>query len=389
MNYSEESWRPTQELQNNLRSATGRRHVELAGSGTAALMAACSLAPREKSRVLIPAIACPQVAYAVWYANREPVLADVRESDATIDPERVAQALHGDPRIGTVVAVHLYGHRADMDALRVVTRANGVLLIEDAAQAQGGVHPNGCPYGGSGDASILSFGHTKIIDAGGGGALLFDDDVLAAQAHSVIVKLSPPRDRIDELRAHYARIFYGLWGAYCFDNRFATLFRQLPELFRDMFLHGCTAAQIERISKALPCLAEELAHRRRVFRTYDAELRRLPGVRLFQVDAYLAAPWRFSFRVPVKVRDQILTSLRGAGLHASGWYPSLAGWCVQMSPGCATRLPVADAIGSEVINLWVDRTTSDTAVADAVRVIAAALSDNRAPHSRGTADQGK
>src|SRR4051812_15337399 len=78
----------------------GRRHAVLTGSGTAALAIACQQAAPDRNRIVIPAIACAQVLFAVRYAGREPVLADVREADGTLDADSVASLLKSDPSIG-------------------------------------------------------------------------------------------------------------------------------------------------------------------------------------------------------------------------------------------------------------------------------------------------
>lgn len=360
-------------LSEKLGSLAGRKHVHITGSGTAALMVACSLSPPERPRVLIPAISCPQVAYGVMYANREPVLTDVRESDATIDPQRVAAALAADPSIGAVVGVHLYGHAADLDALRAVTRSHGALLIEDAAQAQGGSYPDGSPFGSKGDVSVMSFGHTKIIDAGGGGALMLDDEVMARSADRRISRLPSPPENIAELRQQYSRLYYAMWEAYSMDPRFGMLFRPMPSLFRRLFVHAATEDRIARIVNVLPGLNEALRHRRMMFSVLEIALQDVPGVRVFRVNSDIAAPWRFSFRVPSSARHRLLEALRGARFHASAWYPSLSGWCVPVKGGRDRDFPVARAIGSEVVNLWIDESTAPEDARRAAQLVAARM----------------
>jgi dTDP-4-amino-4,6-dideoxygalactose transaminase len=87
--------------------------------------------------------------------------------------------------VKAIIAVHLYGHPADLDRLQRLARTHGVLLIEDAAQAHGAW----CVAGGRrqragsiGDAACFSFYPTKNLGAmGDAGAVVTDRDEVAAR----------------------------------------------------------------------------------------------------------------------------------------------------------------------------------------------------------------
>lgn len=360
-----------------LAESVGRRHAVLTGSGTAALMMACRQVPGDRRKIIVPAIACSQVMYAVLYAGKTPVFADVRLQDATIDPGHVAELLAADPGIGAVIAVHLYGHRAKTDALCSLTRQRSVLLIEDAAQAQGGRHPDGRQFGAAGDLSIISFGHTKILDAGGGGVLLFDDPDFASRIRGDAADLPPAPDNIMLLAGHYSRLFYTAWEAYRTDPRFAVLFDPLPEVFRTLFVHSTNELQAQKIMAVLPDLADELAHRRDLYTVYYEALRSVPGVILFDSDINTIAPWRFSFRVPREVRQGLLSALRGAGYNASSWYPCLSDWTPAGRNPANSDVPVARTLEAEIVNLWLTRDHSRTTVASLAALIAQVLSQSK------------
>jgi dTDP-4-amino-4,6-dideoxygalactose transaminase len=83
------------------------------------------------------------------------------------------------PRTRAIMAVHLYGQLADVAALSAVATEQGLLLIEDAAQAHG-ASAAGRKAGAWGDAAGFSFFPTKNLGAlGDGGAVVTDDDALA------------------------------------------------------------------------------------------------------------------------------------------------------------------------------------------------------------------
>lgn len=367
-----------QHVERLIADMAGRRFAVLTGSGTTAIAMACELIPPDRNRVVIPAITCAQVLYAVRYAGREPVLADVRDRDATIDPAFVATLLERDPSIGGVIAVHTYGHAADMDALRELARRHDVLLIEDAAQAQGGSFASGRAYGSAGDIAVMSFGHTKILDAGGGGAVLFDrEDWL--QSCAIRTSSLPRKAAENELRELHSRLYYEIWAACRSDPRFAALFDRFAELFQDLFMFGVSPQQAKRIAATLPALEAELRQRRRLFEAYRAQLAGQAGVRLFDVDVNFIAPWRFSFRVAAAVRDKLLDALRSAGHHASAWYPCLTAWSPEARFAGAPQVPTAEALQAEIVNVWVDGTVTEADAQDASAIVRRTLSEGEHP----------
>jgi dTDP-4-amino-4,6-dideoxygalactose transaminase len=117
----------------------------------------------------------PTVA-AIRMAGAVPVLVDICEDTYCLDPERLTTALS--PRTKAIIAVHLYGHPADIDAIRVA--APGIPIVEDCAQAQGATLGTK-PVGGLGDAGCFSFYPTKNLAAiGDGGAVAANDALVAS-----------------------------------------------------------------------------------------------------------------------------------------------------------------------------------------------------------------
>jgi len=104
----------------------------------------------------------------ILQAGASPVYADVDPRTLNLDPAAVERALT--PKTKAILAVHLYGQPADMDALSDVSRRKGLLLLEDAAQAAGSCHKSRMA-GALGKAASFSFYPGKNLgaygDAGG------------------------------------------------------------------------------------------------------------------------------------------------------------------------------------------------------------------------------
>jgi dTDP-4-amino-4,6-dideoxygalactose transaminase len=106
---------------------------------------------------------------AVTYAGARPVLVDIDPRSFTMDPSAIEAAIT--PRTKAILPVHLYGQSADMDPIMEIARRNGLVVIEDAAQAHGAKY-KGRPVGSIGDMACFSFYPGKNLGAyGEGGAV--------------------------------------------------------------------------------------------------------------------------------------------------------------------------------------------------------------------------
>jgi dTDP-4-amino-4,6-dideoxygalactose transaminase len=130
---------------------------------------------------------------SILRAGAEPVLADIDERTFNLSAEAV-RGLAGEDRIRGVMPVHLYGQCADMTAVNAIAQQNGMLVVEDAAQAFGASW-DGVRAGGLGDAAAFSFYPTKNLSAYG-------------DAGMVTTKSEITNERARMLRAHGMRRRY-------------------------------------------------------------------------------------------------------------------------------------------------------------------------------------
>ncbi|TVR22713.1 MAG: DegT/DnrJ/EryC1/StrS family aminotransferase [Anaerolineaceae bacterium] len=113
---------------------------------------------------------------AIRQCGAEPVLCDVLTDDYTINTELVEALLS--PRTRALLPVDLYGHPANVKALRSLAQKHDLKIIEDAALATG-AHDHGQPAGAFADATIFSFAPFKPLGSVGNGAMVVtnDDDI--------------------------------------------------------------------------------------------------------------------------------------------------------------------------------------------------------------------
>ena len=162
----------------------GIPHCIGVNSGTDALALALRAAGvSHGAEVILPTLTAAGTAAAVVQAGGTPVLADVDPHTRNLDPASAAALIT--PRTRAVIAVHLHGIPAAVEALSVLTRRHELVLIEDCAQAHGATI--GARRAGTfGHAAAFSFYPTKNLGAvGDGGAVVTADAALAARVRAL------------------------------------------------------------------------------------------------------------------------------------------------------------------------------------------------------------
>ena len=127
--------------------------------------------------VIVPSNTYIATWLAASYAGATPIPVEPDERTYNIDPTQIEAAIT--PRTKAIIAVHLYGQPADMDAINTVAKKYQLKVIEDAAQAHGAFY-KGRRVGTLGDAAGFSFYPGKNLGAiGDGGAVTTNDPLLA------------------------------------------------------------------------------------------------------------------------------------------------------------------------------------------------------------------
>jgi dTDP-4-amino-4,6-dideoxygalactose transaminase len=183
-------------------------------SGTDALLLAlraCQVGPGDE--VIVPSHTAVATVAAVELAGARPIFADIQIDTFTLDPGAVAAALT--PRTRAIVAVHLYGQAADLDALAALAGRHGLALVEDCAQAHG-ARCQDRMVGTVGDIAAFSFYPTKNLGAvGDGGLVASGRPELLTRVRSLrqygwreryVSEVAGLNSRLDELQAALLRV---------------------------------------------------------------------------------------------------------------------------------------------------------------------------------------
>jgi perosamine synthetase len=169
----------TREFEIGLAQRFGVKYAFATNNCTGALIISLkTLGVGPGDEVIVPAFTFIASASVINLAGGTPVFVDINRDTFTIDPKEIEEAIT--PRTKAIIAVHLYGQAADMDAILAVAKRHNLPVLEDAAQGLG-VQFNGKPAGSFGVIGCTSFFTDKSITIGEGGAVLTNSDEVAKE----------------------------------------------------------------------------------------------------------------------------------------------------------------------------------------------------------------
>ena len=335
------------ELETALAEFCGARHAISCASGTDALLMvllAKSIGPGDA--VICPTFTFAATAEVVALLGATPVFADVEEASFNLDPHSlrsacaVARGLSLNPR--AVIPVDLFGQPADHERIAAAAQAEGLFVLDDAAQAFGATYRNR-RLGAVTPATATSFFPAKPLGCyGDGGAIFTDDGELAAVLRSLRVH-GEGRDKYD-----CARI--GLNGR--LDTIQAAVLIEKLKLFPD-----------------------EIAARDRIARRYGAALADVAKVP--QLARGCSSIWaQYTIRVAAPRREAVAASLHSEGIPTAVYYrhPVHRQEPYRRFPIAERGAPVSERLAQEVISLpmhaYLDEPTQDRIVQAVRRALA-------------------
>ncbi|MEU6998678.1 DegT/DnrJ/EryC1/StrS family aminotransferase [Nonomuraea sp. NPDC046570] len=272
-------------LEREMADLYGSRHAITCSSGTAALhLSVVAAAPDPGDEIITSPITDFGTVAPILAQNAVPVFADVDPADGNLDPDAVAGLIG--PRTRAIMAVHLFGAPARVDALRELADRHGLALIEDCAQAWLTELPGGRLAGTVGEVGCFSLQQWKHITCGDGGVVITDDDVLARRMR--------------------------LFADKGWDRAIGRSHESLGLNYRMTDLHAAVArAQLAK-------LAGVVAARRRTAERLLAALKGVEGVRLPRPEGH--AWWLFPLVLPGGDAPELAAHLSAAGIPARMGY---------------------------------------------------------------------
>ena len=331
-------------LEAALAKFSGARHVIACASGTDALLMvlmAKQLGPGDA--VLCPSFTFCATGEAVALTGATPVFVDVDEATFNMDAASLERGIATAKRLGlkprAVIPVDLFGQSADHDAVGAIAAAEGLFVLDDAAQGFGASY-KGRRLGTFGLATATSFFPAKPLGCfGDGGAIFTDDDELA--------------ERLRSIRVHGQ-------GSDKYDNVRLGLTARLDTM------------QAAILIEKLGIFEDEIAARNEVAERYARGLGNV--VTVPRLAEGCTSVWaQYTIRLPKGAnRDGFAAALKAQGIPSAIYYPKSMHQqtAYRYFPVADGGLPVSERLSDDVISLpmhaYLDEPTQDRII-DAVR----------------------
>ena len=301
------------------------KHCIGVGNGLDALhllLRAYGIGPGDE--VIVPSNTFIATWLAVSQCGATPVAVEPDVNTHNINPVLIAAAITINTK--AIRPVHLYGQPADMDPINQLAAEHGLVVIEDAAQAQGALY-KGRRVGSLGHAAGTSFYPGKNLGAlGDGGAVLTNDDATA--------------DQVRRLRNYGSSIKY--------QHDLAGYNTRLDEL------------QAAFLREKLKVLDTWNAKRKVIASTYRDSLSSADCITPYVPD-YADPVWHL-YVIRSKRRDKLKAHLEQQGVASVIHYPTPPHKQICYSDYASLSMPIAETLAAEVLSLPMSPDMSDAEI---------------------------
>jgi dTDP-4-amino-4,6-dideoxygalactose transaminase len=312
------------ELENQLAAFAGAKYVVTCASGTdALLMVLMAKGVGPGDAVFCPSFTFCATGESVALTGATPVFVDVEAATFNIDVASLRRGIATAKRLGLkpkgVIAVDLFGQSADHDAIEAVAKAEGLFVLDDAAQSFGASY-KGKRLGGFGAITATSFFPAKPLGCYGDGGAIFTDDAELVETLRSIRVHGQGSDKYDNVRL-------GLTGR--LDTMQAAVLIEKLKIFED-----------------------EVAARNQVAERYARDLGNV--VTVPHVAAGNTSVWaQYTIRLPHGDREGFAAALKAEGVPTAIYYPKSMHQqtAYREFPVADGGLPVSEKLSSDVISL--------------------------------------
>lgn len=318
-------------LQNELKKYLGADNITLFANGHLALEFGLEALGITGGEVITTPFTFASTTQAILRNHCTPVFCDIKDSDYTMDPERIESLIT--EKTVAIVPVHVYGNLCDVERIQEIADKYGLKVIYDAAHAFGESY-KGIPVAKFGTASMFSFHATKVFNTVEGGCLVYKDSGIT--------------EHLEGLR-QFGQIVKTDSTPYVGSNG------KMTEVHAAMGL--CNLRHMD----------EYLQKRKRVVETYREKLSDISGIKLSETDSdiaynYAYFPVVFEEEKSGVNRDMVISALAEQQVFVRKYFwPICSDFEIIQSMGIKSEVPVAKYISDRVITVpcYSDLSTED------------------------------
>jgi perosamine synthetase len=307
-------FKKTQAFEEAIADYTGAKHCIVTNNGTISLtLAALACGVEAGDEVLVPNYTMIATPNSVKMFGAVPVFVDVEPETLVMDVAAAEASITPRTRALMLVSANGRAPKAGIAAFEALCAKHGLTLIEDSAQSLGSCYPDGTHVGLKGAVGSFSFSMPKIISTGQGGALVTNDDSIAA-------------------RLRRLKDFGRSGGGNDIHDTIGYNFK---------FTEMQAVIGLEQMKK----LPARVTRKREIWRRYAAGLEGVTGISMFAQDLETTTPWFYD--TLAEDRAALMDHLKARGVGTRVMYPPINRQVAYNLPGTH---PVSDMVGDK--GLW-------------------------------------
>ncbi len=316
----------TEKFEKRIAAYTGAAHVVAVNTGTSALhLALRAFGVGRGDEVILPSMTFVSDPQAVIMCGAKPVFCDMNEETLNADPKHITKLCT--TRTRAVMPTDFAGLPCNVRAIRKAVGKKPIKIIRDASHSFGSkINGNIVGVSAGEDATCFSFDPIKNLTCGEGGAILLRDGKLADMLRS--------KKMLGIVRSSW----------FSFSRKKVEDRRVVQEGFRYHMSNINAAIGLVQLKKF-----KAMARRRQALaQRYDELLENNRNVSIFRRDYENIVPFMYIIRVSPDDRDELISHLVNAGIHAGLRY-----FPCHLQPffKAKTRLPVTERLAQEMISI--------------------------------------
>lgn len=350
-------------IEKDIKEQTGASGFHWFGRAATALYVAYKAIIKSNSHIvnpeiILPALSCATPANVALMSGLKVRFADVSLESGIITLENIKERVNYNTV--AVLFIHLYGNTGNLKEIKDWCTEKKIILIEDVAQALGGISLDNKRVGTYGDFSVFSFNQTKIIEDGGGLLILNNhkyENIVYEIVQNIDYKYFESKSG-HSLSLSYRNLHHSLVTLFRTvtlqeTKQISQAFMQIRHLYESLYIKKFNYNSL--LLNSWIGLKDNLNDRCKKAELYKNYLRENTNITILSHPEKSKVIWRFSFLLNPRFDVSIISELiRKDGFHVSNLY-----WPVNDFFYPEDFCPNAKFISKHIINLWVNSTVNE------------------------------
>ena len=332
----------------------------ITGRGSTALWLILKVLNKKYTNILVPVNICEIIYPIIINSNLKPVFYDVDSETGIATPQIIDEAYSGKEEV--LIVLHQFGLPVKIDEICSWAESKNIFVIEDVCCALGATY-DGQSLGTWGHAAIFSFGYSKIVECGIGGAVYSRDKLFCKKIIDQIKNLAPYSKEHKNKDKEFQNSIHELRNSSNIPK-----FKKYNDIYNkylNYLLFKLEDEDINDIRNSYKELENNISNRSFFADRYRKEItnKKITHVHKIPGQTY----WRYNILVKENNQKKLIKELRNKGLLASNWYPPMPKLFEKSyNPG---KFRGCESFSSCVVNLFVDHRVNNSKVTQCINLI--------------------